>query len=37
MLAHEHVGVALSDLRIVAVVHANQLDTLGGGRALQAG
>ena len=37
VLAHEHIGVALGDLRIVAVVHANQLDTLGGGRALQAG
>ena len=35
LLTHEHVGVALRDLRVVAVVDANELDPFGRRRALQ--
>ena len=37
LLAHQHIGVALRDLRVVPVVHADQFDALRGGGALQAG
>ncbi len=36
-LAHQDIGVALRDLGAVAVVDANELDTLGGGGPLHAG
>ena len=37
LLAHEHVGVALRDLGVVAVVDRDELDSLRRRRALQAG
>ena len=37
LLAHEDVGVALRDLGVVAVVHADQLEPLRRGGALQSG
>ena len=37
LFAHEDVGVALRDLRVVAVVDRDELDALRGGGALEAG